>query len=282
VFISGHEPGLVVVRVGGTPMFTTTTDYKRTVILELKGASVDTLTSNRDGLKYPFSSVLQEFLTTLVVDRKSALRDYEPTYHRHAGARLRIREAVVATPTVCVVDAGVPLAAAFSDSGAGIRDVVQARHEEPAGVLAMEFIIKNCMARRDVPKEFDPGSNAFSDHAHWLAEAWAKCLLELHRAFGIHDAFSVGFLFSEEIEAEFEKSSEYGRVYFVNPLCYSKRGHRRRFSKSEKHRLIALAAHEFVHGAFDLGRHDEEYAGKLTEVLGIVLKHVRKFNRHVK
>jgi hypothetical protein len=233
-------------------------------------------------LKWKYSDQLNDFLTTLVVDKKSALRDYEPVYHRHAGARLRIREAVVETPAVCVVDTGVPLAAALCDSGAGIRDQVQARHEEPAGVLAMEFIIKNCHARRDVPREFDPGSNAFSDHAHWLAESWARCLLELHRAFGIHDAFSVGFIFSEEIEAEFEQSSQYGKVYFVNPLRYSKRSHRRRFSKAERHKLVALAAHEFVHGAFDLGRHDEEYASKLTTVLGIVFKHQRTFNRHVK
>jgi hypothetical protein len=72
------EENLLLVRIGGLPMFTERSTFKRTIVLELTGQSSERLTANRDGLRYPFSSKLRELITQLAVDRRSALKREEP------------------------------------------------------------------------------------------------------------------------------------------------------------------------------------------------------------
>src|SRR4051794_31204948 len=133
-----------------------------------------------------------------------------------------------------------------------------------------------------VPREFDPLDVQFSDHAHWLARAWAGCLVELHALYDIDRKFSVGFVFSQEVEAEIETSSGYGRVFFLNPCRIEKRATRRRFKKADRGQIAACAAHEFVHAAFEMSWHGEDYANRLTDVMGMMLNHWRRFARHFK
>ena len=133
-----------------------------------------------------------------------------------------------------------------------------------------------------MPREFDPENVAFSDHAHWLVKAWAGCLVELHARSEVDHKFSVGFVLSEEVEAEFEKSPEYGIVYYLNPCVIGKRSISRRWKKTNRGQIAAVAAHEFVHGGLGLSYHGEEFAGRLTDVTGMVLNHWRLFARHFK
>src|SRR5207248_11569541 len=120
---------------------------------------------------------------------------------------------------------------------------------------------KNCV-RKPVPREFDPEDLRFSDHAHWLVKAWAGCLLELYALHTIEDPFSVGFVFSEDAEAEFEKSSEYGVVYYLNPCVITRRSMKRRWKKDSRFQIAAIAAHEFVHGGWQIDYHGEEFANR--------------------
>ena len=99
-----------------------------------------------------------------------------------------------------------------------------------------------------MPREYDPASIDSRDHAHWMARAWAGCLLELHRIFEIKWPFSVGFILSHEIVRPRPSTATTGRLYFVNPLVIGPRTHRRRFTRGEADELIADDAHEFVHG----------------------------------
>ena len=82
------ERGLLLVRIGGLPMFVERTDYKRTLVLELQGASGERLTANRDSLRYPHSTHLRDLITQMAVDRRSALKREEPVYTRFAGPKL--------------------------------------------------------------------------------------------------------------------------------------------------------------------------------------------------
>jgi hypothetical protein len=41
---------------------------------------------------------------------------------------------------------------------------------------------------------------------------------------------------------------------------------------------MALAAHVFVHGAFGFGQYTEDFAAKLTEVMGVMMAKVRDFS----
>jgi hypothetical protein len=56
-------------------MFHNNTSLDRCVIVELKGVSADCLTSNRDGLTSTYRHELSEFLTSLSVDKRSALKN---------------------------------------------------------------------------------------------------------------------------------------------------------------------------------------------------------------
>jgi hypothetical protein len=283
------EEHLLLVRIGGIPMFCERSDYKRTIVLELQGNSGQRLTANRDSLRYPFSTNLRDLITQLAVDRRSALKREEPVYTRYGGPKLQgwkpantpVAEPVDDSPRVCAAVAATVTTASRERAGGGIQVVTQGRAERTTSLLWHEFITKNCVNRR-VPREYDPLDVRFSNYSYWLARAWSGCLVELHAVCEEEDQFSVGFVFSDEVEAEYEKSKDYGRVYFVNPCVMAKRSLRRRFRRADRGLLVSLAAHEFVHGGLGLTYHGEDFAGKLTDVMGTVFKHWRRFSRHLK
>jgi hypothetical protein len=41
---------------------------------------------------------------------------------------------------------------------------------------------------------------------------------------------------------------------------------------------MSLAAHEFVHGAFGIGQHTEDFAAKLTDVMTVMLTNIKDFS----
>ena len=280
------------------------------------GSSAQRLTSNRDGLLWAFNDQLNAFVTSIAIDKKTVFKLEKAEYTRFRGTKLRrpktakvdaYMEAVKqfagfvspGTPPVpAAADAPEPVppapgspalprvplapttlareAVPAPKGGAGILVEVLSQ-TEASSPLGHEFLVKNCV-RKAVPTEFNP--DTLSDHGKWVAKAWAGCLVELHAIYDLDHQFSVGFLFSEDIEAEHETSAEYGRVYFLNPCIVSKTKTTRRFKKADKHKLLALVAHEFTHG-LGFSYHDEQYASKLTEVMGEILKHYRRFSKHL-
>jgi hypothetical protein len=283
VWTSRNEAKLLVVRIGGVPMFRTNIDYKGAVIIDLLGGSSERLTSNRDGLRYPYSDQLNEFITTVAVDRQTAFKLEKPIYTRYAGDKLRRPRA----GTVSLEDAIIGWVTAArseppqSKGGAGIIVQVQAQVDaRQASLLGHEFIMKNCV-RKSVPKEFDPDGPAFSGHARWLVKAWAGCLLELYDLHQIDGPFSVGFVLSEDCVAQCETNSDYGTVYYLNPCVVSKRASKRRYNKAKRFEIVASAAHEFIHGAMDESYHGEDFASKFTDVMATVMKNNRRFARHL-
>ena len=105
----------------------------------------------------------------------------------------------------------------------------------------------------------------------------------MHQIFEHEAEFAVGFVFDQDEEAQFE-DGQYGKVYYVNPVAVveqtmsNSRSFRKRFKLTERDRLIAIAAHEFVHGGIGLLYHDESFASKQTDVMATVMKHRRQFN----
>ncbi len=275
--ISSFQRNLVLVRLGGIPMFTENSDFPGTVIIELQGTSGERLTANRDSLRYPYSTRFRDLITQMAVDRQSTLKLEQPVYTRYGGPKLR---GTAKTPIDDFPSESVSVAARRDqDAGGGIVVIPQDRNEAATSLLPYEFIVKNCVRRR-VPREFDPLDVQFSDYAHWLAWAYAGCLTELHRLFEIDHEFSTGFVFSDMAEAEFETSSEYGRVYYINPVRIGKRSNKHRYKKSQRGEIVSVVAHEFVHGALDQSYHGEDYANWLTNVMGKVCNHWRRFARH--
>jgi hypothetical protein len=148
--------------------------------------------------------------------------------------------------------------------------------------LGTNFVVKNETDLK-VPAYYDPGSGEFSAYSHKLVRIWGRIMLEMHRLFDREAEFSIGFIFDDgESEAECEDRS-YGLVYYLNPCkvveqsASCSKSFRKRFKLTERDRLIAIGAHEFVH-ALGYGWHDESYACKLTDVLAVVMKHRKRFN----
>ena len=90
----------------------------------------------------------------------------------------------------------------------------------------------------------------------------------------------MGFVLSEEVEAEFENSPEYGIVYYINPCVIGKRSIRRRWKKGIVRRARRRRRPRVRPRGTGPSYHGEDYAGRLTEVVGMVLNHWRRFTRH--
>ncbi len=300
---------LCVIRLNGQPMFTRYTRFKGCVIVELAGKAYETLTSNRDGLVSKYANELSGLLTAIATDKKSALREQRASYKRYAGEIQRnemkkpkeseqsitdiIGLAGVASllkqapdgPLVRIQGNAVPVGADPVPESAqhpGIRVVIESRNDEPdrSITLGPQFILKNSTGMT-VPQWYVPGEK-FTDRSRELVRSWTAILLKLYQLTNRSGAFSVGFSFDEESEAEHEGASPYGQVYYLNPIKLvtdGKRGGSRkmvsRFDGAwmDRYQLISLAAHEFVHGAYGLAEHDENYADVLTDLMILCMKH---------
>jgi len=315
------------VRIGGIPMFVQSTGFDRTVIVELKGASNDVLTANRDGMINPYRNELSDFVTELAVDKRSALKDRRrgPKYREYRGTKLCHRRALDVVELVKPVNRlpedqhpGYPTngappvpAPVINDGDAPGIDVIDGDevqapvyHEEvvedrpvraaaftvgeriptprrEVATLGHSFVLKN-ETDLQVPAYYDPGSGEFSSYSMKLARFWGRIMLELHRLFDIESEFSIGFLFSDQDEAQHEQG-DYGKVYYLNPCnvveqraSYSK-SFKKRFKLTERDRLIMIGLHELLHG---MGRswHDERYANKLTDMGAKVMANRKRFN----
>ncbi len=300
VYTNNSAANLCIVRLNGQPMFTRWTRFKGCVLLELTGKADQTLTSNRDALSQKHDGELSDLLTALAVDKRSALREQRAEYKRWHGEKLR-NEAK--QPKAMDGEGGVAalLGAGSLErigrllngggkknvaepipqtvEGGGIKLVVVSKEDEADRTISVgpQFILKNTTGMK-TPVHYTPGEK-FSQYSRELVRSWTALLLKLHQLSDVGGEFSVGFVLDDENEAEHE-TGVWGRVYYVNPtkVAESEGGRRSispRFSSAwqGRHELISLAAHEFVHGAWDLKEHDEDYAGKLTDVMALVLRH---------
>lgn len=288
VYTNRVFPRRLIVRIGGIPMFWGPINLDRCVVVELDGSSGERLTSNRDGLRSPFNWQLTDFVTELSVDKRSALRARQPSYRHYEGAKIqhfttaRIA-ALVSRLNTATKDRPVTI------STQGI-EVVKRSHNDgrkpfgtPAPVvnIASEFVIKN-VTGMEIPSYFLPEQPEFSVYSQKLIRIWGMLLLELHQLLDHSASFAIGFLFDEDSEAEYEVG-RFGSVYYINPAVVTRqqsgsRSLRKRFKLTERHRLLSIAVHEIVHG-LGYSHHNEEYAGRLTDVMALVMANLRRFNK---
>lgn len=287
VYTNRQHANVLIVRMNGVLMFARRVDYKGCVIVELTGSSGERLTANRDSLLWSLQSELDDFVLQLSVDKRSALRERRAEIKRFEGERLRneaMRERAVST--LADVVGGAELVAALvaqtTNGPGGIATVVTSRAES-AVTIGPEFLLKNTTGMA-TPDYYSPGP-LFSDYSRKLALAWARCLLEMHKILQVSCDFSIGFVLDEETEAESSLSRVYGQVYYLNPariVSQKDKPQCRSFKAAytgawaDRHRIIAIAMHELVHGAYGLSRHDEDYANRLSEVTAALLPHLTR------
>ena len=282
VYTNKSFKNTVIVRINGIPMFHNYTSLDRCVIVELKGVSADCLTSNRDGLTSTYRHELSEFLTSLSVDKRSALKNRMQTrYRRVGGDRLSHRahngvnvQQLVAAAAHSPVDSGVV--------GGGQTVLVKgSRASASVSCISEEFIVKN-ETELAIPNYYLPDSRSFSTYSKKLAKVWGRLMLEMHRLFDKEGDFAIGFVFDDTVEAEWE-SGQFGAVYYINPAVVveqslsASKSFKKRFALTERNRFLMLALHEFVHGC-GCQYHDENYANKLTHMAIKVLDQKKRFS----
>jgi len=295
----------LVVRIDGTPMFTAYTRHPGCVVLELTGDSAATLTANRDSLQHEPRVQLEEFMADLLVNKRKALKQHRTQYLHYPGERCKAKGMekqakriaqqgatltqgkVVEQPTEAAVDLEVHptidlqvnLAASYSSQDEQER-AQAAQLEDAAYQIATDLIIKN-ETSLTVKPDYRPDSPKFCRYAYRLLMIWTKVLLKIHAIYGIEDTFSVGFIFNDGgVIAQHEWSQQYGRVYFINPVCMDGSKWTKRFNYSKNkargdlNQIVVSALHEVVHG-LGYSDHDEDYSNKLTDMAGELLGHTK-------
>jgi hypothetical protein len=296
VYTNKTFPGRLIVRVDGMPMFSRYVNHDRCVVVEVNRTSGQALTSNRDGLTWEYRSKLESFVDQISVDKVSALREHPvTTYHHFDGEKHSssgsevikdlVSAAYATMPQVSKPDPEEGTETLAVDQQVGYSDgpsFAEVANRLERGRCGYEFVVKN-NTDLNVPDHFLPWY--FSAYSRKLVSVWIKCLLELHELFGHKDSFAVGFILDSDREAEFEVTQEYGRVYYINPAViveqqFSKsRSLKKRwlFNNAGKYALLAVAAHEFVHG-LGFSPHDEGYANKQTTLMGIAMANKKRFH----
>jgi hypothetical protein len=326
----------VIVRINGIPMFTEYTSLDRTVIVELKGSSVETLTSNRDGLVYKHRQEFQQFLLDLVTNKSRALKAKNPHYRRFSGAKYAhkrteaarvnardlvgdvtgssgARKALVVTQTPQAGSGashpaqGAPEGGEWVPAGSGgsfsydngrigvLEDrlggdsdhgveygTYDSDETSKVSTISEFFVVKNETTLK-VPDYYQPDSDQFGSYGKKLARIWGRLLIQAHRLFDHEASFGIGFVFSDDCEAQHEEGDEFGTVYYLNPAKIveqtgsASKSFKKRFALTERDRLLSLAIHEIGHG-IGHDSHDENYARWLTDAFARVMKERKSFN----
>lgn len=275
VYTNRQLSNVVVVRVGGIPMFTCYTDHKGCVVLELSTSKV--LTSNRDGMRYGERRELEAFITDLTVNKRKALTPRDTEYHRFDGAELSHAAEQKLDVAALVENAEERMGVLEGKPSYG-GDTVTDHGTALENQLGHRFIVKN-ETQKNVPASFMPDSDDFGKYGSRLATIWARLMLTMHKVFDRDGTFTIGFIFSDEAAAQHEYSNQDGTVYFINPV--DSEGRKRysyspRKAKKDQNLLKLIALHEFIHG-LGYSNHDEEYAAKLTYMAAELLNHDKEF-----
>jgi hypothetical protein len=286
VYTNQQHNNLLVVRIGGQPMFTRNIRYKGCMLVELTGTSGQRLVASRDRLQYRYNDELDELLNELAVDTRSALKQQRAEYKRYQGEKVKAEGKRPKAQSGLDVAALVQTLAQPEPSSqptGSVRSVAVSRENRPVSI-GPEFICKQC-AGMETPAYYLPGDQ-FSSYAKGLVKAWVMTIKKLYELHDMEGSFSVGFIFDEDVRAECEQSSAYGLVYCLSPAAivknqkFGSRSFKARFSSAwtSRYEIMALAAHEFVHGAFGIGQHTEDYAAKMTDAMGVMMANVRVFS----
>ncbi len=273
----------VIARINGMPMFVKRTPFNRCVILELTDSKV--LTSNRDGLTGEANQQLTNFLTALVVDKRSALKNPVVTVTRYVGNRLKAKsryddedtngESQSATEAQTQTAAfGAATNRELSTGSVNWETVYERRSPLDFGIY-----IKNETSLK-IPEYLLPES--FSKYGQRLIEIWSKIMVKMHEIQKDDAAFVVGFIFSEDAVAQYAKEDGEPAVYYLSPcevikqVCSESRSFKTRWKLTQRNHLLAIAAHEYLHKQYTY--HDENYAAALTDLMAVVMENRKSFN----
>jgi hypothetical protein len=181
VYTNQQFNNLLVVRIGGQPMFTRKIRYKGCVLVELTGTSGQRLVASRDRLQYRYADELDELLNELAVDPRSALKQQRAEYKRFRGEKIKAEgKRPKAQPGLDVAALVQTLSQPERNSQpAGSVRLVAVSRENRSVSIGPEFICKQC-AGMETPAYYLPGDQ-FSSYAKRLNRSTqqGKCIKRL-------------------------------------------------------------------------------------------------------
>ena len=243
VFTNQQHSNLLVVRIGGQPMFTRNIKFKGCVLVELTGTSAQRLVASRDRLQYRYNDELDALLNELAVDTRSALKQQRAEYKRYQGEKVKAEgkqpKAQPGLDVAALVQTLSQQEASNQPTGS-IRSVAVSRENRQV-TIGPEFICKQC-AGMETPGYLLPGDQ-FSHLREGAGQGMGHDPEAAVRVARLEAAFSIGFIFDEDCRAECEQSSEYGLVYYLSPAeivknqKFDSRSFKARFSSAWAGRL---------------------------------------------
>jgi len=135
-----------------------------------------------------------------------------------------------------------------------------------------------------VPDWFTP--TGMGKYCLKIATFWIETLIKIHGINGVAGEFSIGFVFSKDVDAMWDNKR---RIFYINPVRIVETENngkkqtifKKRFpTRADRFQLLSDAIHEFVHSLGEMN-HNESYANRLTTVTGKCLAHAKSLTSHV-
>lgn len=202
------------------------------LVFELKRSSIEALTSNRDGLKYQWSDLLEPIVEDLLVNKKSALRELPPQVYELVPGTGPVRVSAK-TPSVDELDNLVrdaqgqfelAQAAARQLFGEGARSLDLSRVEQVVKtkrflVEAMTFVgYEPDFIVRYTGNKYHAHNFMHTNKAKVIAKMWTETIKQVLLDNKQYVSFTCGFMFDDSsVDAEFVKLDDH--MYFLlNPF----------------------------------------------------------------
>lgn len=284
LYTNKNLSGAVVFRINGIPMFSQWS--KHGIIVEIEGKSGDFLSSNRDSIKYQFTTEFEQFKAELATDGKKALRAKTRKvskwggYKNSVSSQNRLKYLVKDNAPLDPVSLAYTTQA---QSNSGSVDAFLNPSNWPNLQKALpkatpEFFIIND-TELEIPNIYTPDN--FSSYSLRLMTAWKNCLVTIHEIMDRPIVFSIGFIFSIDSLAEYRRCNG-DIVYSINPckIIQDDKGTRiknRYTIVKDKYDIIAAAVHEYTH--IDYGSHDADFAAALTANTAVIMKEIKRFHK---
>lgn len=258
------------------------TDLNRKVIVMVTGPSTNIFTQNRDGFKGDLRQKFDNLLTEMAIDKKSVVKPKArkfilqgtDAFISFISKQFTISPAIQAAINSVRMNGGNFSPASFAEAVAQKVEASPVSFSEKATAQSIATFVRNNSAKvqtdfhfdladssfRKVPAKFLP--NAGKPKYTSLAQTWKVAVREVLKANGLDQNFVIGFTFSSEAVATYQKKD--GVVcYLINPVSDEIDSG----TKEEKTiKILTTAVHEVVHSQ-GCGMHDENFVREFHNLL---------------
>lgn len=258
------------------------TDLNRKVILMVSGPSVDTFTQNRDGFKGDLRNKFDDLVTEMTIDKKSIVKPKPrkfilkgtDAFISFVSKKFTISPGIQAAINSVRLSGGDFSPVSFAEAVAQKVEASPVSYAEKVTAAAMATYVRNNDSKvqtdfhfdladstfRKVPGKFVP--NAGKPKYTSLAQTWKVCVREVLKANGIDQKFVIGFTFSSQAVATYQRKD--GVVcYLINPVSEELDTG----TKEEKTmKVLTTAIHEVVHSK-GCQYHDEDFVREFHNLL---------------